>query len=163
MARDAHPELKQLILRPGTVLGRHTRNQITALFEKKRLLAIRGSSSPFVFIWDEDVLGIIEHGIRESKTGIYNLAGDGALTIHELAQRLDKPVLNLPPALLKAALTIGHKLGLSRYRPEQINFLRYRPVLSNRRLKQDFGYRPRLSSAETFELFQQAAEERGQL
>jgi UDP-glucose 4-epimerase len=32
-------------------------------------------------------------------------------------------------------------------------FLRYRPVLDNRRLKEEFGYRPRLSSAEVFELY----------
>ena len=37
--------------------------------------------------------------------------------------------------------------------PEQINFLRYRPVLSNRRLKEEFGYQLQKTSAETFEYF----------
>jgi UDP-glucose 4-epimerase len=37
-----------------------------------------------------------------------------------------------------------------------VNFLRYRPVLDNRRLKEDFGYVPQLSSAEVFELFRKA-------
>lgn len=161
--RRAHPELKQLILRPGTVLGRHTRNQITQLFEKKRLLAIRGSDSPFVFIWDEDLLRIVEKGIIESQVGMFNLAGDGALRIDEVAKRLNKPLLRLPAALLKAALAVGHRLGLSRYRPEQINFLRYRPVLSNRRLKEEFGYQPQLSSAQVLELFIDHARARGQL
>ena len=77
--RQAHPELKQLVLRPGTVLGKNTRNQITNLFEKKRVLGIRGSRSPFVFIWDQDVVAIIEKGVLEEKAGCYNLAGDGAL------------------------------------------------------------------------------------
>lgn len=161
--RRAHPELKQLILRPGTVLGRQTRNQITQLFEKKRLLAIRGSDSPFVFIWDEDLLRIVEKGIMESQVGMFNLAGDGALRIDEVAKRLNKPLLRLPAALLKAALAVGHRLGLSRYRPEQINFLRYRPVLSNRRLKEEFGYQPQLSSAQVLELFIDHARARGQL
>ena len=159
----AHPELKQLILRPGTVLGRQTRNQITQLFEKKRLLAIRGSDSPFVFIWDEDLLRIVEKGIIESQVGMFNLAGDGALRIDEVAKRLNKPLLRLPAALLKTALAVGHRLGLSRYRPEQINFLRYRPVLSNRRLKEEFGYQPQLSSAQVLELFIDHARARGQL
>jgi len=34
-----------------------------------------------------------------------------------------------------------------------VNFLRYRPVLDNRRLKQVFGYTPRKTSAETFEFY----------
>jgi UDP-glucose 4-epimerase len=151
--RQQHPELQQLILRPGTVLGAETRNQITNLFDKSMLLGISGSESPFVFIWDEDVLDIIEKGIRESKSGIYNLAGDGALSIHEIAKRLNKRVISIPAGLLKLALTIGKALGLTRYSPQQINFLRYRPVLSNRRLKEEFGYTPQLTSSEVFQLF----------
>ncbi|MCB2033688.1 MAG: NAD-dependent epimerase/dehydratase family protein, partial [Ottowia sp.] len=50
--RQAHPELAQTVLRIGTILGERVDNQITALFEKPRLLAIQGSDSPFVFIWD---------------------------------------------------------------------------------------------------------------
>ncbi|HBC18981.1 MAG TPA: epimerase, partial [Alcanivorax sp.] len=54
--RQKHPALKQLVLRPGTVLGANTRNLITRLFEKPRLVAVAGSPSPFVFIWDQDVV-----------------------------------------------------------------------------------------------------------
>ncbi len=161
--RQAHPELKQLVLRPGTVLGKNTRNQITNLFEKKRVLGIRGSRSPFVFIWDEDLVAVIEKGLREHREGIYNLAGDGALTISEVAQRLRKPLINLPAGLIRAALTVGHALRLSRYSAVQVKFLRYRPVLSNRRLKEEFGSQPQLSSAQTFELFLDHARQRGQL
>lgn len=155
--RNNHPELQQLIFRPGTVLGTETRNQITGLFEAKRILTIKGSDSPFVFIWDQDVLAAMEMGIREDKRGIYNMAGDGALTMCEIAQRLNKPVLTLSPWVLKAALQIAKWMGKPTG-PEQINFLRYRPVLSNQRLKNEFGYQPQKTSAETFEYF---AETRG--
>ena len=154
--RVEHPELAQLVLRVGTILGEHTRNQITALFDKPRLIAIRGSASPFVFIWDRDVVGAIEHGLAGGRDGIYNVAGDGALSIHEIARRLGKRCIELPPSLLRAALAVLHPLGISRYGPEQVDFLRYRPVLSNRRLKEDFGYVPRLTSAEVFELYRRA-------
>ena len=154
--RVEHPELGQLVLRVGTILGEHTRNQITALFDKPRLIAIRGSASPFVFIWDRDVVGAIEHGLACGRDGIYNVAGDGALSIHEIARRLGKRCIELPPSLLRAALAVLHPLGLSRYGPEQVDFLRYRPVLSNRRMKEDFGYVPRLTSAEVFELYRRA-------
>jgi UDP-glucose 4-epimerase len=109
-----------------------------------------------VFVWDEDVVGVIEHAITSDRTGIYNVAGDGALSIREIAARLGKRCIELPPGLLAGALALLHPLGLSRYGPEQVNFLRYRPVLANRRLKEEFGYVPRLSSAETFELYRRA-------
>ena len=150
-----NPALAQLIFRPGTVLGTETRNQITNLFESKRVLAIKGSDSPFVFIWDQDVLAAMEMGIREDKQGIFNMAGDGALTMHEIAQRLNKPLMTVSPWLLKSALQVAKWLGKPTG-PEQINFLRYRPVLSNRRLKEEFGYQLQKTSEETFEFFVKA-------
>lgn len=154
--RVSHPALEQVVFRVGTILGESTRNQITALFERPRLLAIRGSASPFVFIWDRDVAGAIEHAIFGGPPGVYNVAGDGALSIQEIAARLGKRCISLPAGLLRAVLAVLHPLRLSRYGPEQVNFLRYRPVLDNRRLKEVFGYVPQLSSAEVFELFRKA-------
>ncbi|MBL4609346.1 MAG: SDR family oxidoreductase [Pseudomonas sp.] len=153
--RQQHPELQQLIFRPGTVLGTDTRNQITNLFMAPRILALKGSDSPFVFIWDQDVIGAMEMGIREDKTGIFNMAGDGALTMAEIAKRLNKPLLTLPVWLVKAGLQVAKWRGKPTG-PEQVNFLRYRPVLSNRRLKEEFGYPLAKTSAETFEYFVEA-------
>jgi UDP-glucose 4-epimerase len=151
--RTEHPELKQVILRIGTILGETVHNQITDLFEKPRLIAVRGSDSPFVFIWDQDVAGSILHAISSDKTGIYNVAGDGALTITEIAARLGKRCVVLPAWLIAAALAVLKKFGLTQYGPEQVDFLRYRPVLDNRRLKQEFGYVPRKTSSEVFDFW----------
>jgi UDP-glucose 4-epimerase len=149
--RAEHPSLAQFVFRVCTVIGERTRNQITALFEKPRLLAIRGAASPFSFIWDGDVVACLAQAIRSEQPGIYNLAGDGAVSVQEIARRLGKPCLEIPAGLLRAALALLRPLGLTRYGPEQVNFLRYRPVLDNRRLKTVFGFTPRCSSREAFE------------
>jgi UDP-glucose 4-epimerase len=151
--RREHPELRQVVLRVGTILGKSTRNQITAMFDKPRIVALRGARSPFVFIWDQDVVGVIEHALRTDAAGIYNVAGDGALSIQEIAGRLGKKCLTLPPFLLRALLATLHPLGLARYGPEQVDFLRYRPVLDNRRLKEELGYTPRKTSSEVFDFY----------
>lgn len=155
-ARRQHPALEQVVLRVGTILGEGTRNQITALFEKPVLIAVRGSPSPFVFAWDRDVVGAIEHAVFGGPAGAYNVAGDGALTVDEIAKRLGRRCVHIPAGVLRAALAVLHALRLSRYGPEQVNFLRYRPVLANRRLKEEFGYRPQKTSAEVFELFRRS-------
>ena len=120
--REQHPQLQQLIFRPGTVLGKNVHNQITALFERKFVLGLRGAASPFVFIWDQDVAACIVKGILENKTGIYNLAGEGILSMREIAQMLRKPYLPVPVTLLQSALWLLSKLHLSQYGPEQVNF-----------------------------------------
>ena len=154
--RKRHPSLEQVVLRIGTILGATVRNQITDLFEKPRLLAISGADSPFVFIWDQDVVAIIARAVGGAPAGIFNVAGDGALTIHEIAARLGKRCLVLPAWLLQGALAVLKPLGLTQYGPEQLDFLRYRPVLLNARLKTEFGYTPRYTSAEVFEVYRAA-------
>ncbi len=154
--RERHPELKQLIFRPGVILGASANNQITALFDKKMILGVSGSQSPFVFIWDQDVVMAIVKGVREGGQGIFNLAGDGVLTMPDIAQRLGKRYVALPAWLLRGALWVLSKVGLTQYGPEQIGFLQYRPVLSNRRLKEQFGYTPQKTTRDVFEFFLQA-------
>ena len=159
--RARAPQLQQTVFRIGTILGETVANQITALFDKPRPLAVAGSDSPFVFVWDQDVVGVIVQAVRGAPAGVYNVAGDGALTIHQIAARMGKRCRVLPPALLSAALWLGRRLGLTQYGPEQLRFLQYRPVLDNRRLKEVFGYRPRKTSAEAFDVWWTARQRRG--
>lgn len=151
--REKYPELKQLILRPGTILGKTVNNQIVNLFKKPFIIGIKGSESKFVFIWDIDVVNVILKGIEEQSEGIYNLAGDGTLSMREIANILNKPYINIPPSLLTFILRILKILNLTQYGPEQINFLRYRPVLSNKRLKEEFKFIPKYTTREVFNFY----------
>jgi UDP-glucose 4-epimerase len=154
-ARAAHPELRQLIFRVGTILGERVASPIAALFERPVVVGVWGSDAPFVLIWDEDVAACIVKGIRERRSGIFNLAGDGALSLADIARRLGKFYLPLPAPLLAGALRAMQALRLSTRGPEQVEFLRYRPVLANEALKREFGFEPRFDSAGCFEHYRQ--------
>ncbi len=152
--RERHPELSQLVFRVCTILGESTRNQITDLLDAKRVVGLRGAATPFVLVWDRDVVGALVQGIREDRAeGIYNLAGDGTLTLAEMARIMGKPYLALPVPLVRGALRLLKALGRTPYGPEQVDFLRYRPVLDNTRLKERFGYRPCKTTREVFDHF----------
>lgn len=154
--RKERPELRQLIFRPGTVVGPDVHSPVTDLFEKPVVVGIAGSDSPFVFIWDQDLVACLVDGVFSDKVGIYNQAGDGALTPREIAKIIGKPYVPLPASLVKTLLWAFKGLGLTENGPERVKFLRYRPVLSNRRLKEEYGYIPELSSREAFELYARA-------
>ena len=151
--RKEHPKLKQLIFRPGTVLVRNTDNSITKLFLGKRILGLRGFDTPFVFIWDQDVTDCVLRGIEEEKEGIFNLAGDGVVTLKDIAALTAKPYIELPLFVFKSALWLMQKLGATPHGPEQVLFLQYRPVLANHKLKSEFGYIPKMTSKEAFLYF----------
>lgn len=151
--RAQQPQLKQLIFRPCSIIGATTNSKISALFAGRSILDPGGHNSPFVFIWDQDVIGAIEYGVTRDASGIYNLAGDGALTPQEIARLLNKPLRRPPVGLLKTLLGISYNLHLGNVQPTQVMFLQYRPVLLNTALKNTLGYIPRKTSAEAFAYF----------
>jgi UDP-glucose 4-epimerase len=149
--RETAPQLTQTIFRIGTILGPGVKNQITALWDARRVLTIAGAKSPFVFICVDDVVRAMVRAATGGPSGIFNVAGDGKLTAKEIAHALGKKQLVLPAWVLAAVLWAGHALRLTPHGPAQVKFLRYRPVLDNSALKESFGFTPLRTSREAFE------------
>jgi UDP-glucose 4-epimerase len=154
--RTMHPELRQTVFRPCTVLGPGTANQITAMFRRPLVLGLTGTATPFSLIADSDVIAVLLKAARGGPAGVFNLAGDGTLSLAQIAARLRKPYLALPPALLKAALWLLNLLGVTRLGPQHVKFIQYRPVLDNAQLKSGFGYAPQLDAVAVFERYVKA-------
>lgn len=156
--RKQYPELKQVVLRPGTVLGPNFQNPITNMFSKNIISGIAGSDSPFVIIWVDDLVDYLIEAALTDVEGVFNVAGDGTLSLRDIAKRLNKPYLAIPPKFLRFMLSILKPLGLSQYGPEQVKFIEFRPVLANDKIKAAFKHKPRKTTAEAFESFLQETE-----
>lgn len=151
--RQQHPELKQVVLRPGTVLGPNFQNPITNMFSKNIISGIAGSDSPFVIIWVDDLVEYLIESALTDVEGVYNVAGDGTLSLKDIAKRLNKFYLPIPPNFLRFMLSILKPLGLSQYGPEQVKFIEFRPVLANAKIKAAFKHQPGKSTEQAFEAF----------
>lgn len=148
--KSKNPALKQLIFRGSTILGDTTQNQITALFHKKNVMGVKGTDTPFVIIWDKDLVACLSSGIFNDKEGIYNIAGDGFITLKEMAKLMNKSFIQLPPHIIKKGIQLLKMFGATRYDPKQVRFVQFRPVLDNGKLKSEYGYTPKKSSKEVF-------------
>ena len=151
--RLKHPNLKQVVLRPGTVLGPNFENPITSIFEKSVITGISGSNSPFVIIWVDDLVAYLIEAATTDVKGVFNVAGDETLSLKQIAKKLNKPYLSFPSWLIKGVFALFKPVGLSQYGPEQVKFLQYRPVLSNTRIKRVFKYQPKKTTVGAFESF----------
>ncbi|MBL4863045.1 MAG: hypothetical protein JKY09_08530, partial [Crocinitomicaceae bacterium] len=83
---------------------------------------------------------------------IYNIAGDGYLTLRELAKKQRKIYFGIPEIIYRIVFNILNLFGLSQYEVTQLEFMKYRPVLSNEKLKAEFGFTPTKNSDEVFKL-----------
>ena len=63
-----------------------------------------GLGQPFVFVWDQDVVGVIVQAVRGAPAGVFNVAGDGALRS-----------TRSPRATCAAACCTGAALGRWKY------------------------------------------------
>ncbi|MGN6284341.1 MAG: SDR family oxidoreductase [Afipia sp.] len=158
--RDLYPQLTQTVFRPCTVLGPATNNQITAIFERPLVMGLTGTATPFSLIADIDVVAALVQAVRQPKPGIYNLAGDGTLSLRDIARLSRKPYLPMPPALLKGTLWLLRALRLTNLGPGNVKFIQYRPVLSNNKLKTVFGFTPQYNALQVFDRYRAGRGER---
>ena len=148
--RKSQPQLKQVILRVGTILGKDTDNDITNLFKKPIVLGVNGTDTPFVIIWDKDLIKVLTKTILENVEGVYNIAGDGIMEMKEMATLIGKKFIQLPSALIRFILSIAKPLKLMRYGPEQVKFIEFRPVLANTKMKEELGFIPEKTARKAF-------------
>lgn len=112
-----------------------------------------GYPGPFNFIWSEDVVDYLLEAATSGISGTFNIAGDGTLSMKQIANVLNKPYLALPAMLVKTILAILKPLGLIQYGPEQVKFIKYRPVLNNDKIKATFNHQPRFTSLQALNAF----------
>ncbi len=153
--RQKHPEMQQIVFRPGAILGEDFDGPVVNLFEQKLITGLLGYPGLFNFIWAEDVVDYLIEGVHSNITGQFNIAGEGALSMKAIAQHLHKKYLPLPSWLIQAALTIAKPLGLTQYGPEQVKFIKYRPVLSNLKLKSTFSHQAKYTTQQALSAFLQ--------
>jgi UDP-glucose 4-epimerase len=150
---QSNPELKQVTFRPGAVLGPDFDGPIVNLFKQKVIVGLLRYPGPFNFIWSEDIVDYIIEALTTDVTGKFNISGDGTLSMKDIAKRLNKKYIPLPPMLIQAALAIAKPLGLSQYGPEQVKFIKYRPVLANDKIKNTFVHQPTYTSEQALDSF----------
>lgn len=149
-----HPNIKTLILRPGTILGENTSSPLTDYFNNKLLVGVKGFKSPFCFILDSDVsMAILQGCMNLNLTGAYNLSGDGVLTLKEIAKQLNRRYIELPKKPYESLIGVLRFLRLSKFNPYQVNLMCYRPVLENAKLKKNFEHLPSKNSEEVFQIY----------
>jgi UDP-glucose 4-epimerase len=143
---EKNPDVAVSILRFANVLGPDVRTSHIGLFSLPAVPMILGFDPRYQFVHEDDVVHALEHAVKRSAPGVYNVAGDGVLALSEVAGLLGKPYAPVLPfwgtGLAAAAL---RRVGIN-IPPEVLNQLRFGRGLDNRRYKAtgfSYGYTSR--------------------
>jgi UDP-glucose 4-epimerase len=136
------------VLRFANAIGVEERGAHMALLSLPVVPSIFGFDPRWQLIHEDDIVGVLEHAVRNELPGAYNAAADGVLALSEIVSLLGKPMLPvLPPWGTAFAASQLQRLGM-RIPLELLRQLRFGQGLDNRRLKAT-GYSYRYTTRES--------------
>jgi UDP-glucose 4-epimerase len=142
------PDTTTIVLRFANALGPSVRSSLNSLLDLPVVPGILGFEPRLQFIYEEDVVGVLEHAVRgDVPAGTYNAAADGVLVLSEVAGLLGKPLAPvIPPWGTGLAAGVLSRTGL-KLPSVLLGLLRFGRGLDNRRFKAT-GFRYTYTSRE---------------
>jgi UDP-glucose 4-epimerase len=151
----ANPDIGMVIIRPCFVVGPGFTNPLARHLCKK-ICILPANSKPFQFIHEDDLIEIMYLLLKEKKTGVYNLAGDGTMTFDEMVALLGGWTLKLPVWLLWPMNNLMWHLRvtfITEFPSPCLNMMRYSWLASNDKVKKELGYTFKYNTREAFKDF----------
>ena len=140
------------VLRPCIVAGPDAQMILRELPQRRLPLTLPvmpDPGIPFQLVHHDDVAqALVRATLGDAPPGAYNLAGDGTITLGDLARALGWLSVPVPGPLVGVA-ALGAHLPFVPNVFQWINAGRVPVVMDTTRAKRDLGWRPRYSTAET--------------
>ncbi|WP_432951160.1 NAD-dependent epimerase/dehydratase family protein [Kribbella sp. CA-253562] len=150
------PDVTVSTLRMANWIGPQTDSPITRYFALPVVPTVLGYDARLQFLHESDGVEAIHHATVEDLPGTFNLAGDGVLVLSQAIRRLGRPVVRLPSFTASSTAAVVRRARLADFSPDQITFLTYGRAVDTTRMRTEFGFAPRYTTAEAFDDFRAA-------
>jgi UDP-glucose 4-epimerase len=136
-----HRRPSTIVLRPANIVGPNIRNAVSTYLRQPALIYLLGYSPMWQFVHEADMVEAIMLALASDTAGVYNVAGSGEIPLLEALRITGARLIPLPGPLADLAIRLGR--GVPRFIPTYLlDFLRYPVVVSDAKMRADFGYRP---------------------
>jgi UDP-glucose 4-epimerase len=143
------PDVSVTTLRLANVIGPAADTVLGRYFALPVVPTVFGFDARLQLLHVEDALAALELACTRELPGVFNVGGDGVLTLSQAIRRAGR----VPLPLLRSAIPMMARL-LPRpvdFSPDQVRYLNYGRVLDTTRLKSTFGFSPKWSTPEAFD------------
>ncbi|WP_433169810.1 NAD-dependent epimerase/dehydratase family protein [Kribbella sp. CA-247076] len=147
------PDVCVSTLRMANWIGPRTDSPITRYFSMPVIPTIFGYDARLQFLHEDDGVEAIHHATVDDLPGTFNLAGDGILALSQAIRRLGRPALRLPPFTASTTAAAVRRARLADFSPDQITFLTYGRAVDTTRMRTEFGFEPKYTTATAFDDF----------
>jgi nucleoside-diphosphate-sugar epimerase len=160
----AHPALELYMLRPPIVLGPHAMGAKTMLpapvagagraaqrvLERLPVrLPMLAPDLPLQFIHEDDVgQALLLCVLAAGPPGVYNIAGDGVLSVSDVVRELGLAPIPVPGALVRAGARALSRLPAPTPALEWVEAATQPSIMDTAKARRELGWRPRYTSLE---------------
>lgn len=145
------PDITVTMARFTNIIGPQVDTVLTRYFALPVVPTVLGYDPRVQLIHSSDALSVLEYATINDVPGIFNVGGDGVLTLSQAIRRAGRVQLPLPKQLLPSASPVLRGARLVDFSPDQLRLLNYGRVVDTSKLKREFGYTPRWSTREAFD------------
>jgi UDP-glucose 4-epimerase len=146
------PDVAVSILRFANIIGPRVDTAMTSYFSLPVVPTVLGHDARMQFVHEDDSMEAtrIMATSTEPVTGVFNVAGDGVLTLSQATRRIGRPTIAVPSSLLGVAGRTLGRAGLADFSREQVRFLTYGRAINTAKIERTVGFRAQWSTAAAF-------------
>lgn len=137
-----------VILRPVNIVGPNIRNVMTKMLRSKRCPVLMGFDPVLQFVHEEDVARAVLLGLGASTSGVYNVAGEGAVAYTKAVELAGGHPIPIPHFMAYPTVGMLSRLGLL-FPKHLIDYFRFPTVVSDEAFREKFHYEPSRTTVET--------------
>jgi UDP-glucose 4-epimerase len=150
------PDILVTTLRMARLLSPQIDSPLGRYLRMPVIPTVLGFDPRLQVLHDEDALAVLHRAVVNDIAGTFNVAGTGIVMLSQAIRRLGRPTIPVPQFGLS---TVGQMVARTvrvDIPPDLVEFLTYGRGVDTSALADTFGYRPKHSSAETFDEFADA-------
>lgn len=148
-----HSDITLTILRPCTVFGPSVDNYISRMLFLPVAVSVMGCNPRVQFVHETDVINACVKAMQKQKPGVFNITGDGALTIRQIADIIGTRILPLPAWVIYPMLEMLWRLRCPGIEVNSgyLDYVRYPFIAGNDKAKRELNFNPEYDSRQTLE------------
>jgi UDP-glucose 4-epimerase len=132
----SHKDICVTVLRSCPVIGPNAAGSVISSMFQPVMIRIAGYDPLLQFVHEDDLVELIITILKQKKSGIFNVAGDGHVRYGDIAGLCGKRTISLPDWLLQIILSFSWHLRLQGDSPPSgLEFIKYPPLVNTDRLK----------------------------
>jgi UDP-glucose 4-epimerase len=145
------PDVSVTVLRFANFIGPRIDTVFTRYFALPVVPTVFGFDARVQLLHEEDALAVLERAATNELPGTFNVAADGVLMLSQAIRRAGRIALPVPGPAVGPVSRIFRGARIVDFSPEQMRLLNFGRVVDNRRLRTQFGFTPRWTTAQAFD------------